>query len=180
VVYPNCIPLIKLKGVIPMPPKLLSDLDQESIGELEDEIRNSILNVEELLSKKVQRGMNKETAKKEVFESVMQFLKFGAQPNKIPVSMIEVVQRGFHILNSLLFDEQGKMVIVLFNILIQKENVEFLGHVVRNCSYGDSIVKTLLSITDDKLRAKVNEVFNENDLQDLPLIVVNRSKLLIN
>jgi hypothetical protein len=26
----------------------------------------------------------------------------------------------------------------------------------------------------------VNEVFNENDLQDLPLIVVNRSKLLIN
>lgn len=42
------------------------------------------------------------------------------------------------------------------------------------CSFADDLIKGIMSIKDDKLRQRVNQVFGELGLQDVPLTVLNR------
>lgn len=134
-VYPNTIPLIQKKGSGKNLPLSLGPVGK--MDELEDEIKRSLLDINTLLGKKLSGGRDKDTgnffrkilmkiAKKEVFESVIQFLKYGTQPGRIPVSMIETVQKGFQILYTLAFDSnKGNVCLPVFDVLMKKENIRY-------------------------------------------------------
>lgn len=107
----------------------------------------------------------------------MQFLKFGKDPGRIPVSMMETVKRGFHILNNLIFDEKtGQVNEPAFQVIIEKENMIFIGHVCRVCSLADELVRNIMKIKEEKLQKQVNKVLHDLKLQDIPLIVHSRSQ----
>jgi hypothetical protein len=107
----------------------------------------------------------------------MQFLKASKDPGRIPVHMMETVKRGFYVLNNFIFDEKtGHVNEPGFQVIVQKENMQFIGHVCRLCSLADDLVRNIMKIKDEKLQKQVNKVLHELKLQDIPLIVHSRSQ----
>eukprot|EP01080_Neovahlkampfia_damariscottae_P005425 gene5425-9238_t len=179
IVFPNKLSLMKITKLKEIPNNIFDNsiIGDDVLFELEDEIKNSILNVNELLQKKL-NGKNKEIVKKEIFLSVLNFLKFGTKNDKIPFSMFETVQKSFQILNNLIFEDEKKIDENLLNLLLKEENINFISHVVHNCAYADELIRSIFKIKNEKIQKKVNEILNQFELQDLFLLVLNRNNHL--
>jgi hypothetical protein len=132
-IFPNKIPILKMNRRKELPDNLFDhfSVGEDILFECEDEIKNLILNVNEMLKKKLTSGKNKKVAKSEIFMSVLNFVKFGMESDKIPFSMIEMVQQSFQILNDLIFEDENKLAKDLLDILMEEENIRFISYVVQ-------------------------------------------------
>ncbi|KAL0486242.1 1 TM domain-containing transmembrane protein [Acrasis kona] len=174
-VYPNTYPLMtknQSKGSNGEDKNVITIGNE--MDDLEDAVKSTLLDVNQLLTNK---DHNASSVKKEaICESVMQFLKFGKE-KRIPVSMMETVKKGFHILNNLIFDEKtGRIHEPSFQVILQKDNMMFIGHVCQTCSLADELMRNIMKIRDDKLKKQVNDLLNELKLQDIPLTVYSRAR----
>jgi hypothetical protein len=145
-IFPNKIPILKMNRRKELPDNLFDtfSVGEDILFECEDEIKNLILNVNEMLKKKLTSGKNKKVAKSEIFMSVLNFVKFGMESDKIPFSMIEMVQQSFHILNDLIFEDENKISKDLLDILLEEENIRFISYVVQYQHFSNLSVNVLM------------------------------------
>jgi type IV secretory pathway VirB3-like protein len=181
--------------------KLQMRFDKSDMEDLEDELKKNLLDINQLLKIVEQNttDISSETVKVEVCESVLRFLKAGQEPGRIPASMMDTVKRAFGILNTLAFGEEpaekdnllpsNPLDLLLLkkpktkkevdeqvlDVMLRSENMSFIGEVCRTCSLADDLIRNIFRIQDPKQRTKVNQVLNKLNLQDVPLIVMNRA-----
>lgn len=145
--------------------------------ELEDEIKNVIMDINNLLKNTKLQGSNSDAVKKEVTQSVLQFLKYGTQPGRIPVSMMELIKRGFQILNQLAFEDQivGEICLPVFEEIIRPENFELIGHVARVGTLADTLILNIMKLKNKEQQSQVNKTLEQLNMQDIIWTVLNRN-----
>eukprot|EP00818_Percolomonas_sp_WS_P007528 CAMPEP_0117440160 /NCGR_PEP_ID=MMETSP0759-20121206/2939_1 /TAXON_ID=63605 /ORGANISM="Percolomonas cosmopolitus, Strain WS" /LENGTH=669 /DNA_ID=CAMNT_0005231901 /DNA_START=299 /DNA_END=2305 /DNA_ORIENTATION=- len=142
--------------------------EMEDMG-LEDEIKNTLLDINNLLKTRLAQGSNTDSVKREVTQSVLQFLRYGTEPGRIPVSMMEMIKRGFQILNRLAFDDQkqGEICVSVFEEIMKPENFELIGEVARGGSLADELLNNIMKLKNKDFQSRVNSTLHDLNMEDI-------------